>query len=51
MNLFGALRITFRIIFEAFNEQNADEFYLEYKNMTLLDAVNDDEVLFFKKSE
>lgn len=39
VNMFSALRVTFRIVFEAFTTKNADEFYLNYNGSELKDMV------------
>ena len=42
VNMFSALRVTFRIIFQAFTSKDADEFYLNYNGNELKDLVQDD---------
>lgn len=51
-NLFSALRVSFRIIYEAFNEKDADKyFYQKFKNKKLLDIIDDKQIEFFTKNE
>lgn len=47
VDIFSALRKAFRIIFQAFTEKDADEFYMNYNGKTLNQMVDDNQVSFF----